>query len=184
MADLVEGTYATGKGAAHPGHDCTPSVASSFSSGDDSPIDPILCQTSAPPVSASTLASSAPAMLPAPAPTSGKCQAADSFKSTSGKQVRHAHKKSGSQAIEDMASSIDWLASAVAVDAAVPSPACKRATIHAIEDDGNLSDNKQTQVFQIICKDTTFANTILAIHKKDAHTWFIKSELYPLLESD
>jgi len=122
MADLVEGTYATGKGVVRPGHDSTPSITSSSGSDDDSSIDPILRQPSALPISASA---PPPATSSASAPTSGKRQAADNLESTSGKRVRHGRKKSGSQAIEDMAMSIDRLASAVAVDATVPSPARK-----------------------------------------------------------
>jgi hypothetical protein len=187
MADLVEGTYATGKGVVRPGHTRTPSISSSSSSDNDFLIDPILHQTSATPVSAmaNALAVSSSSVALATlsgvcVPTSSKCQAADTFESMSGKRVCHGC-KSGSQAIEDVASSIDWLATALAVDAAAPSLERKRAAIHTIEDDGDLSDNEQTQVFQVICKDTAFADTVLAISKKEACTRFIKSKLYPLL---
>lgn len=82
-----------------------------------------------------------------------------------------------------MALSLYQLASSFMVDAVVPSPVRKQAAIHSIEDDGDLSDHEQTQVFRIICKDTAFADMVLSIHKKDAHTQFIKSELYPLSET-
>ncbi|KAG6806703.1 hypothetical protein H0H92_010312, partial [Tricholoma furcatifolium] len=134
MADLIEGTYATGKGVIRGEH--TPS--SSDHSGSDHedntpfPIDPI-----------------------------------------------QAILKSGSQAIEDMAASIKSLADAVSNDAPVPSPARKRSAIHMIEDDGQLSDDEQIKVIKMICRDTSFADTILAIRKPNARTRYIKSELYP-----
>jgi len=179
MADLVEGTYATGKGVVRPGQDQTPSIDSNSDSDYEKfAIDPAILQMS---VGAPTSSISVTPLTPAPA--SSKRQAADTLEPVSGKRTRQGRKKSGSQAIGDMASSIDRLASTFAVDAAVPSPMRKRAAIHAIEDDGDLSDNEQTQAFQIIRKDTAFADTILAIRKKDARTRLIKSELYPLQET-
>ncbi|TFK32008.1 hypothetical protein BDQ12DRAFT_671440, partial [Crucibulum laeve] len=70
------------------------------------------------------------------------------------------------------------LASAFTNDAAIPSPQCKHAAIHTIEDDGDLSENEMIKVYKIIQHDTTFAETILAIQQKGSHTHFIKSELY------
>lgn len=195
MADLVEGTYATGKGVVRPGRNCTPSVASSDDSDDDfskdSPLNPILCssQTSVTPISAvaNALAASsgsvALATLSGVFPTPGKRQAADSFESMSGKRVRHG-RKLGSHAMEGVASSIDRLAAALTVESVggtAASPEHKQAAIHVIEDDGDLSDNEQIQIFRVIRKDTAFADTLLSIHKKDDRTQFIKSELYPLL---
>ena len=55
------------------------------------------------------------------------------------------------------------LASVFANDAVIPSPQCKQAEIHAIEDDGDLSENEQIEVYKIICCDTTFTDTLLAI---------------------
>ena len=195
MADLVEGTYATGKGVVRPGRNRTPSIASSNDSDDDFsrdfPLNPILCsgQTYVAPASAAANAlaassgSMASATLSGVFPTYGKRQAADSFESMSGKRVRHG-RKSGSHAMEGVASSIDWLAAALAVESAggtAASPERKRAAIHTIEDDGDLSDNERIQIFQVIRKDTAFADTLLSIRKKDDRTQFIKSELYPLL---
>lgn len=174
MADLMEGTYATGKGVVHPGCDHMPSAHGSDPSDSDDdpvfPIDPAILQNPVPHIPAATAVPAIPpaqATLITTAPAPGKRQAVDIFESTSVKWVWHKHKKSGSQAMEDMASPIDWLASAVAADATVPSPVPKRAAIHAIEDDGDLSDNEQIQVFKIICHDTGFADTILAIRRKD-----------------
>jgi hypothetical protein len=77
-----------------------------------------------------------------------------------------------------VASSINQLTNAFSANSTVLSPACKWAAIHAIEDDGDLSDDKQLKVFKIIHCNTSFANTILAICKQSAHTCFIKEELY------
>ena len=62
--------------------------------------------------------------------------------------------------------------------ATIASPACKHAAIHAIEDDGDLSDDEQIQVYKIIHCDTSFADTLLTIRKKEACIRFIMSELY------
>ncbi|KAG6823953.1 hypothetical protein H0H92_008488, partial [Tricholoma furcatifolium] len=164
MADLIEGTYATGKGVIRGEH--TPS--SSDHSGSDHedntpfPIDPILVNPSTPSVSRPLSASQA-----------GSSSALS--------RSRHSRtgKKSGSQAIEDMAASIKSLADAVSNDAPVPSPARKRSAIHMIEDDGQLSDDEQIKVIKMIRRDTSFADTILAIRKPNARTRYIKSELYP-----
>lgn len=111
--------------------------------------------------------------------TSHKCNAADSDEPTTAKCHRgHSHKQSSGEAITGMASSIAKLASAFANDAVVLLPQCKRAVIHAIEYDGDLSENGQIEVYKIIHCDTTFADTLLAIRQKGSCTHFIKSELY------
>lgn len=46
--------------------------------------------------------------------------------------------------------------------------------INVIENNGDLSDNEQIQIFQVIRKDTAFADTLLSIHKEDDCTQFIK----------
>ena len=112
--------------------------------------------------------------MAAPTPTSTPSVDA----AASGKRSRNGHWKSGSQAINGMASSINQLANAFAMDTVTPSPAWKWAASHAVDDDGDLSDDEQLRVFKIICHDTGFADTILAIHKKCAHICFIKKELY------
>jgi hypothetical protein len=94
-----------------------------------------------------------------------------------GKQSRHSHWKSGHQSIDGVASSINRLADVFSADTTVLSPARKWAAIHAIKDDGDLSDD-ELKVFKIIRRDTSFADTILAIRKQSAHTRFIKEELY------
>jgi hypothetical protein len=110
------------------------------------------------------------------APTTTSTPSADA--AAPGKRSRNGHRKSGSQAIDGVASSINRLADAFTTDTVTPSPARKRAAIHAVEDDGDLSDDEQLRVFKIIRHDTGFADTILAIRKKCARTRFIKEELY------
>ena len=112
------------------------------------------------------------------APTATSTPSADA--AVSGKQSRNSHWKSGSQAIDGMASSISQLANAITADTIIPSPVQKQAAIHTVEDDGDLSDDEQLRVFKVICHDTGFADTILAICKKSACTRFIKEELYGL----
>ena len=46
--------------------------------------------------------------------------------------------------------------------------------INVIENNGDLSDNEQIQIFQVIRKDIAFADTLLSIHKEDDCTQFIK----------
>jgi hypothetical protein len=153
MADLIEGTYATGRGVFRPGE---PPSDPSSSEGEDDFIDPVLLQPL--PSSISTSSTAAAPSLPivatsaaaigSSAPTPAAIPSADT--TASGKRSRNGHRKSGSQAIEGVASSINRLADALAADTAVPSPARKRAAIHAVEDDGDLSDDEQLRVFKII----------------------------------
>lgn len=211
MADLVEGTYATGAGVFRPGRDFTPDPDSSSDggAGEDDTIDPVLQQgtresisfaAATPAISAPTpavpttmAATSASTTTGATAPSpinattsqpsrnalSRKRDATESDELTSTKRQRgHGRKQSSSQAITGMASSIAQLATAVASDAVIASPQRKTAAIRAIEDDGDLSDHEQIAVFRVIRRDTAFADTILAISKKDTRTLFIKSELY------
>ncbi|KAG6847438.1 hypothetical protein H0H93_008101 [Arthromyces matolae] len=190
MADLIEGTYATGKGVVRPGREQTPSDGSDSGDEDLSFIDPVLladvpsqaAPTSPPPPSISTTSSSQP--TPMSSQASGSNSPSNSLRTPApvGPRVRHSRKVSGTQAIEGMATSINRLAEAVSNDAAVPSPIRKRQAIHLIEDDGDLSDDEQIKVIKIIRRDTSFADTILAIRKAESRTRYIKSELYPLDE--
>ena len=79
--------------------------------------------------------------------------------------------------MEHVASSLDQLAAALTVESAggtAASPECKQATINVIENNGDLSDNEQIQIFWVIHKDTAFADTLHSIYKKDDCTQFIK----------
>jgi hypothetical protein len=186
IADLIEGTYATGKGVVQPGE-----PTSDSSKDKDDNIDPTLSQllpSSITPAS-SNVAPSAPILATPVVATMTElavsAMAASTVASTpstdavaSSKRSRNGHWKSGSQAIDGVASSISRLADAFAADIITPSPAQKQAAIHAVEDDGDLSDEEQLRVFRVICHDTGFADTILAIRKKSTCTHFIKKELY------
>jgi hypothetical protein len=111
--------------------------------------------------------------------SSRKRNAPESDEPASVKRPRknHGRKESSSHAISGMASSIAQLAEAFTSEAVIPSPQRKRAAIHAIEDDGGLSDDEMIEAFKIIRRDTTFADTLLAIQKKESRVRFIKSEL-------
>ena len=76
-----------------------------------------------------------------------------------------------------MASSMDHLAAAFVNDGPVTSPERKRQAIRVIEDDDDLSENECIHAYQIIHKDTTFADTVLAIRKKETRTHYIQQEL-------
>jgi hypothetical protein len=77
-----------------------------------------------------------------------------------------------------MASAVDHLAAAFANDGPVTSPEWKHQAIHVIEDDDDLLEDERIHAYQIIHKDTTFADTLLAIHKKETRTHYIQRELY------
>ena len=77
-----------------------------------------------------------------------------------------------------MASSVDHLAARFANDGPVTSPERKCQAIHAIKDDDDLSEDECIHAYQMIRKDTTFADTLLAIHKKETCTCYIQKELY------
>jgi len=123
--------------------------------------------------------STAPSTQQSHGGSSRKREAPESDELVSAKRPRNSHgrKQSSGHAIAGMASSIAQLASSFANDTVIPSPQRKRAAIHAIEDDGDLSENDMIKVFKIIRRDTTFADTLLAIRKKESRTRFIISEL-------
>ena len=58
-----------------------------------------------------------------------------------------------------------------------PSPECKKQAIHLIDDDGDLSEDEMIMTLKLIRRDTSFADTILALKKKTTRTKYIKSEL-------
>ncbi|KAG6841388.1 hypothetical protein C0991_011552 [Blastosporella zonata] len=76
-----------------------------------------------------------------------------------------------------MASSIAQLSNVIANDSAIPSPQRKQAAVCMIKDDDELSEDEQIKVFKIIRRDTTFADTLLAIKKKSTQMCFIQSEI-------
>ena len=58
-----------------------------------------------------------------------------------------------------------------------PSPERKKQAIHLIDDDGDLSEDEMIMTLKLIRRDTSFADTILALKKKTTRTKYIKSEL-------
>ncbi|KAG6834959.1 hypothetical protein H0H93_006081 [Arthromyces matolae] len=164
MADLVEGTYATGKGVVRPG-DHSEDTDISDAETNNSHSDPNVSQISV--ISESRSAKSTTPATPA--------RVVDT-PSTSNKRSR-GHRKSGSQAIDGMTSSIARLAEAFAADAVVPSPSRKRAAIHMIEDDGQLTSPEQLKAYKLIRTDTSFADMIVSIRNQSARTAFIKDEI-------
>ncbi|KAF8226431.1 hypothetical protein L208DRAFT_1407059 [Tricholoma matsutake] len=184
MADLVDGTYTTGTNVYHPGHDNTPKKSDSGSSDDDGQpstqsIDPTLTNNSESNTSSASIETSisTPTTASSPIPTflSHKCQAVQS--NTTERPPPSACKQSSSQAITSVAAAMTPLAGAMAADTVVPSPECKRKAIEVIEDDGDLLENEMNKVYKIVCRDTAFADTVLAIDKQTACTSFIQSEI-------
>lgn len=57
----------------------------------------------------------------------------------------------------------------------------RKAAIQKLEDDGDLSDNEQIQAFQLFRKDSTIAQSYLAIRKKETRTLYIQKELSTFL---
>lgn len=110
--------------------------------------------------------------------TSQKREAADSDVIPNKRSRGHDRKQSSSQVMAGMVSSLDRLANVWACDTTITSPQRKSAAIHAIEDDGDLSEHETIKAFRIIRRDTAFADTLLAIRNKESRTRFIKSELY------
>ncbi|KAG6839331.1 hypothetical protein C0991_003529, partial [Blastosporella zonata] len=169
MANLIEGTYATSGGVFQPGRDFTPKTDGSVSNSKDN-IDPILRTSSTHSVGSTsqisniiTPANTTPPTPSAPALTSTaatsslcKCNAEDD-EPTSNKCTRSHCKQSSGQALSGMASSIAQLANAIANDSAIPFP-----------------QYEQIKVFKIIRRDTTFADTLLAIKKKSTQMCFIQ----------
>ncbi|KAF8341693.1 Myb/SANT-like DNA-binding domain-containing protein [Amanita rubescens] len=206
MQDLIEGTYATGHDAFHPGGDDTannPELGADDFDGDDDnhwEIDPsLMASKSQTPSSVNTPSSPPTSGRPTPAPESSapatvslasadlpslKRRTADPtseipLPKRRRNEDRYNRKPSGSQAMVDMASSIDRLASSVAGPnvTLASSPERKRAAIKLIEKDEDLSGDELTKTFKLIRCDTSFADTILAISDKSHRTQYIQSEL-------
>lgn len=96
--------------------------------------------------------------------------------------VKHVHGRRPTQsdagfemaeAMRDLACS----AKADAVDASVLSPARKRCAIERIEADDQLSENEMINAFKLVRRDTSVADTYLAISTISRRTNFIQSEL-------
>jgi hypothetical protein len=53
----------------------------------------------------------------------------------------------------------------------------RKAAIQKLEDDDDLSDNEQIQAIQLFRKDSSIAQSYLAIGKKSKRTLYIQTEL-------
>lgn len=92
----------------------------------------------------------------------------------------HGHRPTQSDAGFEMAEAMRDLArsaKADAVDASVLSPARKRRAIERIEADDQLSENEMINAFKLVRRDTSVADTYLAISTVSRRTNFIQSEL-------
>ena len=53
----------------------------------------------------------------------------------------------------------------------------RKAAIQKLEDDDDLSDHEQIQAIRLFCKDSSIAQSYLAIGKKGKRTLYIQAEL-------
>ncbi len=60
------------------------------------------------------------------------------------------------------------------------SPARRAAAIKLIDEDNELSDHEQLQIFKVIRKDVSVADLVLAMRDKGKRTRYIQSELNDL----
>ena len=197
MGDLIEGTYAMGKGVVCPGShsddesDSDSSIAPGANSGgkdaDDDMIDPVLHQ-------------SLPGSSIAAAPLAGTSTVLppSTFSITSSTSYKHtwrSQKKSTSSRIDGMMASIGRLADSMnALDPETPlqskpmlaptlnilqlsSQEHKQNAIHALKDDDELSDGEHLHAIKHIRSNTSFIDTILSIHKKSRCTYFIWDDI-------
>lgn len=92
----------------------------------------------------------------------------------------HGRKPTQSDAGFEMADAMRDLARSALGDAPDPSilsPARKRRAIERLEADDQLSDNEMIDAFKLIRRETSVADTYLAIGKVDRRTRFIQAEL-------
>jgi len=192
--ELIEGTYATGDGVFRPGHDGIPDDATDESRSvdagsdrdaqflDDDAFKSLPSHMVPIPVLTPSTAATTHFDTPDLKPVSRKRSAADSGQADPVKRQNRGRKPTGSQAVMDVASSIDRLASAFSGPGAsgatgssvMTSPERKRHAIHLIEDDSDLSENERISAFKLMRRDTSFADTILAIRSKETRTRFIQ----------
>jgi hypothetical protein len=59
----------------------------------------------------------------------------------------------------------------------VASPERRRAAIHCLEEDDDLSETEQVAAVRLFSRKTTIADSYLAIKKKSTRTRYIQSEL-------
>ena len=84
---------------------------------------------------------------------------------------------SGTDAMFSVAGAIETLADKFDEPGSVTSPERRRAAIHRLEEDDDLSETEQVAAIRLFSHRTTIADSYLAIKKKSTRTRYIQSEL-------
>ncbi|OJA15742.1 hypothetical protein AZE42_05264 [Rhizopogon vesiculosus] len=84
---------------------------------------------------------------------------------------------SGTDAMFLVAGAIEALADTFDQSGGVTSLECRRAAIRRLEEDDELSETEQVAAVRLFSRQTTIANSYLAIKKKSTRTRYIQSEL-------
>lgn len=93
---------------------------------------------------------------------------------------RAGNGRSGTDAMFSVAGAIETLADKFGESDAPSTPQRRRAAIHQLEQDDDLSENEQVQAIRLFSRQTAIAETYLAINKKSTRTLYIQSELLDL----
>ncbi|KAG6895921.1 hypothetical protein C0992_011573, partial [Termitomyces sp. T32_za158] len=109
-------------------------------------------------------------------PTPLKRSASDAQFPSSSKPIK-SRKISSSEALATVAGSIERLAQSFAMDSSNLSPQRKQAAIRILKDDAMLSPHSLRKAFKLIRRDTGFADMIVSIQNKDLRTLYIESEI-------
>lgn len=89
--------------------------------------------------------------------------------------------RSGTDAMFSVAGAISSLAESFAEDTIIlTSPQRRKAAIHKLAEDDDLSENEQVQAIRLFSRQTAVADSYLAIKKKTTRTLYIQSELMEL----
>ncbi|KAF8815799.1 hypothetical protein BYT27DRAFT_7248846 [Phlegmacium glaucopus] len=185
LHDLVVGTVATGEGAFRPGRDFTPisepgengDIASRFSPS--VPGDGTEDEEGVDNDKAVDIRTPLGPVTPWQANENGrKCVAADdSFESASSSKRACGRKPTAGHAMTEVASSVRDLATAfVGSMGSTSTPKCKTA-IQMLEEDRDLSEDEKIDAIQLFRKDSTIAQSYLAIKKKETRARYIQREL-------
>ncbi|KAF8154309.1 hypothetical protein B0H34DRAFT_800166 [Crassisporium funariophilum] len=186
MHELVVGTVATGEGAFRPGRDFTP-VTEAGENGDDAASrrlpsaqgdgsdteelgdESSCCYTHPTPLGPVT---------PWRANSNGqKCAADDSFESVLSSKKTRGRKPTAGHAITNVASSVQELATTFVGSMGSNATPERKTAIQMLEVDGNLSENEKIGAIQLFRKDSSIAQSYLAIKMKETRTRYIQFEL-------
>ena len=94
--------------------------------------------------------------------------------------AKRTRKGNSHTAIDKMAASVSELATAFKNSGGETSPERRKAAIEMIENDDDLSENEQVQIFKVIRRDVAVADFIVGIRDKAKRTRYIQSELADL----